>query len=60
MSTINATSTANRANFVTWTWSTKIEMRTDRESGSVARHGLVDSVENLGTGVTATDPFTLL
>jgi hypothetical protein len=60
MATFNGNSATNNVNQVLWGWSTKLEWRTDRKAGSVARHGVVKSVENLGTGVTTGDPFTLL
>ena len=61
MATFNATSSTNNVNQVIWGWSTKLEYRTDRASGSVARHGVVgDALDNLGTGVSAGEPYTLL
>jgi hypothetical protein len=61
MATFNGNSATNNVNQVIWGWSTKLELRTDRASGSVARHGVVgDTLENLGTGVAAGEPFTLL
>lgn len=61
MATINGNAATNNVNQVLWGWSTKLELRTDRAVGGVARHGVVgDTLENLGTGVTAGDPFTLL
>ena len=61
MATFNGNSATNNVNQVIWGWSTKLELRTDRASGSVARHGVVgDALDNLGTGVAAGDPFTLL
>lgn len=60
MATFNDNGATNNVNQVLWGWSTRLELRTDRAVGAVARHGVVGSVENLGTGVTAGDPFTLL
>lgn len=60
MATFNATSSDNNVNPVIWSWSTTIELRTDREAGSFAARALVDSVQNLGVGVASGDPFTLL
>lgn len=60
MATFNATSSTNNVNPVIWSWSTTIELRTDREAGAFAARALVDSVQNLGVGVAAGDPFTLL
>lgn len=60
MATFNATSSDNNINPVVWSWSTTIELRTDREAGSFSARDLVDSVQNLGVGVATGDPFTLL
>ncbi len=62
MATFNATSSTNNANQVLWSYSTKLTFHTDRESGSFARGAEVttSSVNNLGVGVSAGDPFTLL
>jgi hypothetical protein len=60
MATFNSTSSTNNVNPLVWSWGTTIEFRTDRAAGSVARHGLVSSLQNLGVGVAAGDPFTLL
>ena len=60
MSTINATSSTNNVNQTLWSYSTKLAWNTDRAAGSFARGAEVQSVENLGVGVTLTDPFTLL
>jgi hypothetical protein len=60
MATINSNSATNNANFVLWGWSTKIELRTDRPVGSSALHAAVSSIENLGVGITETNPFTNL
>jgi hypothetical protein len=60
MATFNATSDTNNVNQVLWGWSTKLEYRTDRAVTGTALHGAVQSVENLGVGVSAGDPFTLL
>lgn len=60
MATFNATSSTNNVNPIVWSWQTTIELRTDRPSGSVALHGLLTSIQNLGTGVAAGEPFTLL
>jgi hypothetical protein len=60
MATFNFTSSTNNVNPVLWSLSTKLEYHTDRESGAFARGALVDSVDNLGVGVAAGEPFTLL
>jgi hypothetical protein len=60
MATLNFTSSTNNVNPVLWSLSTKLEYHTDREAGAFARGALIDSVNNLGVGVTAGDPFTLL
>jgi hypothetical protein len=60
MATFNAESSTNNVNQVVWGWQTTLELRTDRAAGSVARHGLVSSIQNLGVGVSTGDPFTLL
>jgi len=60
MATFNATSSTNNANQVLWSYSTRLVWHTDRPSGSVARGGEVESVDNLGVGVATGDPFTLM
>lgn len=60
MATFNATSSTNNANTVLWSYQTKLVWHTDRAAGSVARGGEVQAVENLGVGVAAGDPYTLL
>ena len=61
MATFNGNGATNNVNQVLYGWSTKIELRTDRASGGVARHGVVgNTLENLGTGVASGEPFTLL
>jgi hypothetical protein len=60
MATFNFTSSTNNVNPVLWSFGTKLEYHTDRESGSFARGALVDAVNNLGVGVAAGEPFTLL
>lgn len=60
MSTLNATSSTNNINPVLWSLSTKLEYHTDRPAGAFSRGDLVSAVNNLGVGVTAGDPFTLL
>ena len=60
MATFNATSSTNNVNQVLWSWQTRLTFLTDRPSGSVARGGEVQTVENLGVGVASGDPFTLL
>jgi hypothetical protein len=61
MATFNLTSSDNNANQVVWSWQTTIELRTDRATAAgAALHALVDSVQNLGTGVATGDPFTEL
>jgi len=60
MATINGNSATNNANTVLWSYSTKIELRTDRAVGSIALHGVVQAIENMGVGITLTNPFTNL
>lgn len=60
MATFNAAGSTNNVNQVLWSWSTKIELRTDRETSSHSARTAVDSVENLGVGVAAGEPFTIL
>ena len=60
MSTFNATSSTNNVNTVLYTWSTKMVWHTDRSVTGVDRGGEVQAVENLGVGVAAGEPFTLL
>ena len=57
MSTINFTGSANKPNFVLDSYSTKLSLRTDRKTSSHNRHDEVEAVENLGVGVTKTNPF---
>ena len=60
MATFNFTNTTNNANPVLWSFGTKLEKHSDRKSGSIARGGLISAINNLGTGVAAGKPFTLL
>lgn len=60
MATFNFTNSTNNANTLDWSYSTKIEVRTDRKTTLNARGGLVDSVDNLGVGVSTGNPFTVL
>ncbi len=60
MATFNGNSATNNVNQVQWSWSTRLTWHTDRAAGSVARGGEVQALENLGVGVAAGDPFTLL
>jgi hypothetical protein len=60
MATFNFASSTNNVNQVLWSWSTKIELRTDRPTSAHNLHDAVDSVENLGVGVSAGEPFTIL
>lgn len=60
MSTFNATSSTNNANQVLWSYSTRLVWHTDRAVTGAARGAEVESVHNLGVGVAAGDPFTLL
>lgn len=60
MATINGTSSTNNVNAVSWSYSTKVVWHTDRAVSGTALHGEVQALENLGVGVTATDPFTNL
>lgn len=60
MATRNANSATNNANVLQWTYSTKIALHTDRETSAHALHAELDSIHNLGVGVTAASPFTVL
>lgn len=60
MATINGNSAINNVNAVLWSYSTKIAWHTDRAVSGTALHGEVQALENLGVGVTETDPFTNL
>ncbi len=60
MATFNATASTNNINQIVWSWGTTMEFRTDRAVTGTALHGLLTSLQNLGTGVTTGDPFTLL
>lgn len=60
MATRNATSSTNNGNQVLYSYSTKLVWHTDRDVTGTSRHGEVQAVNNLGVGVTATNPFTLL
>lgn len=60
MATRNYTVSTNNGNVLVYSFSTKLEKRTDRKTSLTAIHGLVSAVNNLGVGVTATNPFTIL
>ena len=60
MATFNFASSTNNANVVLWSLCTKLELRSDRDGTSVARGGLIEAVNNLGVGVSAGEPFTIL
>lgn len=60
MSTVNFTNSVNAANIVLWSYSTKISDHSDRKTTLHARHAEVNAIENLGVGVTKTNPFTNL
>ncbi len=60
MATKNFTSSANRINVLLWSYSTKMATYTDRKTTSRAAHAEGTSINNLGVGVTATNPFTIL
>lgn len=60
MATFNSNSSTNNINQVSWSYSTKIAYHTDRAVSGTALHGEVEADENLGVGVAAGDPFTLL
>ena len=60
MATFNAAGSTNNVNQVLWSFGTKFEYRTDRAVTGTALHGAVKTIENLGTGVAAGDPFTVL
>lgn len=59
MATFNFTNSNNNANIVLWSFSTKLEKRSDRKGVTVARGGLIAAVNNLGVGVAAGEPFTI-
>lgn len=60
MATKNYISSANRANVLFWSYSTKIANFTDRKTTSRSAHAEGTSLNNLGVGVAATSPFTIL
>ena len=60
MATRNSTNSTNNANSVLWSYSTKLVWHTDRDVTGTSLHGEVQAVNNLGVGVTATNPFTNL
>lgn len=60
MATFNFTSSTNNVNAVLWSYSTKLSWHTDRAVTGTARHGEVETVDNLGVGVAQGDPFTNL
>lgn len=60
MATFNATSTANRINPVIYSYSTKIELRTDRDTSARNKYEVLSAVNNLGVGVSSGNPFTIL
>ncbi len=60
MATINFTSSENNANTVLWSYSTKIVLHTDRPTSTHDMHAEVLAYNNLGVGVTAGSPFTIL
>lgn len=60
MATFNANSSTNNANLVLWSHSTRLVWHTDRNTTSSNRGAQVDAVNNLGVGVAAGEPFTIL
>ena len=60
MATFNYTSSTNNANIVLWSFGTKIERHSDRDGTTVVRGGLISALNNLGTGVSQGEPFTVL
>lgn len=60
MATFNFTSSTNNANVVLWSLCTKLEKHSDRKGTSVVRGGLISAIDNLGVGVAAGEPFTIL
>lgn len=60
MATVNYTSSTNNANFVLWSFSTAIDLYTDRATGALSLHDRITTISNLGVGVTASNPFTNL
>lgn len=60
MATINGNSATNNVNQIGYSYSTKLVFLTDRETSADALHAEIESVEALGVGVTATNPFTNL
>lgn len=60
MASFNKTNSTNNANLVLWSFSTKIEKRSDRKSGTLTRGSLIAGLNNLGTTVATGNPFTLL
>ncbi len=60
MSTINGNSAVNNVNQVEWSYSTKLVFLTDRPVDAFALHDEVAAFDNLGVGVTKTNPFTNL
>ena len=60
MATFNYTSSTNNVNPVLWSYSTRLVWTTDRDVSGTSRGGVVQSVDNLGVGVAAGDPFTNL
>jgi len=60
MSTFNANNSTNNANCVLWSYSTRLVWHTDRDVSGANRGDEVESVHNLGVGVSTGDPFTLL
>jgi len=60
MATINFVGSTNNVNQVEWSYSTKIVFLTDRPAGSFNLHDEIAADNNLGVGVTTTNPFTNL
>lgn len=60
MATLNAASSTNNVNSVLWSYSTRLVWHTDRDVSTANRGGEVESIDNLGVGVAAGDPFTNL
>jgi hypothetical protein len=60
MATFNFISSTNNINPVAWSLSTKLERHTDRKTSTTVRGGLISAANNLGVGVAAGKPFTIL
>lgn len=52
MATVNGQSSTNNINQVLYSYGSALEFNSDRKSGSLALHGSIVKIENLGLGVT--------